>query len=116
MFFAGVIVHVPHINDGGKIIERSSFLRRFVSSYLLTTEHLPRQARDKHIRENSTKTFCLLLHVAGDIFNRALAAFLLGAYDGYGFGIGFQYECRHGGWLDTDKYAHILNQKLVRKS
>eukprot|EP01046_Picozoa_sp_COSAG06_P037298 COSAG06_NODE_4197_length_4485_cov_7.345645_5_plen_108_part_00 len=65
MFFAGVIVHVPHINDGGKIIERSSFLRRFVSSYLLTTEHLPRQARDKHIRENSTKTFCLLFMLQG---------------------------------------------------
>lgn len=53
----GVIVHVPHINDGQ------------------------------------------------EIFNTALAAFLLGASAGDGFGIGFQYECRRGGWLDTDKCA-----------
>lgn len=47
------------------------------------------------------------------IFNQALAGFLLGAYDGYGFGIGFQYECRHGGWLESiGKYAAIVQQKL----
>jgi hypothetical protein len=46
------------------------------------------------------------------IFNTALAAFLLGAYDGYGFGIGFDYECGKGGWLETAKYADVLKQKL----
>lgn len=44
------------------------------------------------------------------IFNRSFAAFLLGAYDGYGFGIGFQYDCQLGGWLDVDKFP--LAQKL----
>ena len=43
-------------------------------------------------------------------FQRAFAAFLLGAGDGHGFGLGFQYECARGGWLETDKYP--LAQKL----
>ena len=53
-------------------------------------------------------------HINGNtaIFNRALAGFLLGAYDGYGFGIGFQYGCREGGWLELDKYKYALKQKL----
>ena len=38
---------------------------------------------------------------------QALAAFLLGAYDGTGFGIGFQYQCENGGWLETDKHANF---------
>lgn len=53
-------------------------------------------------------------HINGNtaIFNRALAAFLLGAYDGYGFGIGFQYECGLGGWLESKKFAYALDQRL----
>lgn len=43
-------------------------------------------------------------------FERAFAAFLLGAGDGHGFGLGFQYECARGGWLEVDKYP--LSQKL----
>jgi hypothetical protein len=59
----------------------------------------------------------VIVHVphinAGEqIFNQALAGFLLGAHDGDGFGIGFQYECRRGGWLDIQKHHGILSQKL----
>jgi hypothetical protein len=43
-------------------------------------------------------------------FEQAFAAFLLGAGDGHGFGLGFQYECARGGWLAVDKYP--LQQKL----
>ena len=41
---------------------------------------------------------------------QAFAAFLLGAGDGHGFGLGFEYECARGGWLAVDKYP--LHQKL----
>ena len=37
---------------------------------------------------------------------------MLGAYDGYGFGIGFQYECGLGGWLESKKFAYALDQRL----
>jgi hypothetical protein len=51
-------------------------------------------------------------HINGNvgIFNTSFAAFLLGAYNGTGFGIGFQYDCEQGGWLDLDLYP--LKQKL----
>lgn len=40
--------------------------------------------------------------VHNEVYNSSLASFLLAAGDGDGYGIGFDYECELGGWLNWD--------------